>query len=87
MATDVTGVVLGVLTADCGPVLFAGEKADGSAVIGAAHAGWGGALKGVLENTIQQMMALGAAFLGVHFAHGASRRVVCLCAVCRLAAA
>ena len=60
MATDVTGVVLGVLTADCGPVLFAGEKADGSAVIGAAHAGWGGALKGDLENTIQQMMALGA---------------------------
>ncbi len=60
MATDVAGVVLGVLTADCGPVLFAGEKGDGSAVIGAAHAGWGGALKGVLENTIEQMVTLGA---------------------------
>ena len=51
------GVVLGVLTADCGPVLFADAKAG---VIGAAHAGWKGALDGVLENTIAAMEALGA---------------------------
>lgn len=60
IVTDQTGLVLGVLTADCGPILFAGEKTDGTPVIGAAHAGWGGALKGVLESTVSQMQALGA---------------------------
>ena len=54
--TDVPGIALGILTADCGPVLFYGEKADGRPVIGAAHAGWGGALKGVLEATIKTMV-------------------------------
>lgn len=58
--TDKPGLALGVLTADCAPVLFYGEKADGSPVIGAAHAGWGGALKGVLENTVRGMKDLGA---------------------------
>lgn len=59
MVTDVPGLGLGILTADCAPVLFyaAGE----SPVIGAAHAGWGGALKGVLENTVKAMEGLGAA--------------------------
>lgn len=57
--TDVPGIGLGILTADCAPVLFYGEKIDGSPVIGAAHAGWGGALKGVLENTLQAMIDLG----------------------------
>lgn len=57
MVTAVPGMALGVLTADCGPVLFA----DGNArVIGAAHAGWKGALYGVLENTIAAMERLGA---------------------------
>lgn len=60
MATDVPGVALGVLTADCGPVLFEGVKADGRPVIGAAHAGWGGAMRGVLEATVAQMESLGA---------------------------
>jgi purine-nucleoside/S-methyl-5'-thioadenosine phosphorylase / adenosine deaminase len=51
------GIVLGVLTADCGPVLFA----DGSAgVIGVAHAGWKGAIGGILENTVAAMEAIGA---------------------------
>ena len=60
MVTDQAGLALGILTADCGPILFAGEKADGSPVIGAAHAGWGGALKGILESTVDGMVALGA---------------------------
>ncbi|MFA5591900.1 MAG: peptidoglycan editing factor PgeF [Micavibrio sp.] len=60
LVTDRAGVPIGVLTADCGPVLFAGRKADGAPVIGAAHAGWGGALGGVLESTLQMMHALGA---------------------------
>jgi hypothetical protein len=60
MATDVPGVALGVLTADCGPVLFEGVKPDGRPVIGAAHAGWGGAVKGVLESTLDRMIRLGA---------------------------
>lgn len=58
IVTATPGLVIGVLTADCGPVLFA----DGDArVVGAAHAGWKGALSGVLENTIAAMEALGAA--------------------------
>lgn len=60
MATDVPGMALGVLTADCGPVLFEGRKNNGDPVIGAAHAGWGGALRGVLEATLVQMESLGA---------------------------
>jgi len=60
MVTDKAGLVLGVLTADCGPVLLAGEKSDGSPVIGAAHAGWGGALKGVTDDTVAKMVELGA---------------------------
>jgi purine-nucleoside/S-methyl-5'-thioadenosine phosphorylase / adenosine deaminase len=55
--TNQPGIVLGILTADCGPVLFA----DGAAgVVGAAHAGWKGAIGGVLENTIAAMEAIGA---------------------------
>ncbi len=60
MATDRSGIILGILTADCGPVLFHGLKKNGSPVIGAAHAGWGGAVRGVLENTVQAMLDLGA---------------------------
>ncbi|QIG54356.1 peptidoglycan editing factor PgeF [Altererythrobacter sp. BO-6] len=51
------GLVLGVVTADCAPVLFADAEAG---VIGAAHAGWRGAHGGVLENTVAAMEALGA---------------------------
>ncbi len=50
-------LVLGILTADCAPVLFADAQAG---VIGAAHAGWKGALAGVCENTIVAMEKLGA---------------------------
>lgn len=61
LVTDTPGLMLGILTADCGPVLLQGRKPYGAPVIGAAHAGWGGALRGVLENTVQQMMKTGAA--------------------------
>lgn len=57
MVTKDKGIALGILTADCGPVLFCDPKAR---VIGAAHAGWRGALSGVLENTIAAMEGLGA---------------------------
>ncbi len=57
LVTALAGVALGVLTADCAPVLFADAE---SGVIGAAHAGWKGAVAGVLENTIAAMAKLGA---------------------------
>jgi YfiH family protein len=55
MVTKTPGVALGVLTADCQPVLFADHDAG---VVGAAHAGWRGSLNGVLEATIDAMIAL-----------------------------
>lgn len=57
LVTSKRGLALGVLTADCGPVLFTDPKAG---VIAAAHAGWRGALGGVLEDTIATMETLGA---------------------------
>lgn len=57
MVTDRVGIALGILTADCTPVLFHDRVAG---VIGAAHAGWKGALGGVLESTLDAMEALGA---------------------------
>ncbi|AZN71171.1 peptidoglycan editing factor PgeF [Georhizobium profundi] len=57
VVTNIPGVVIGVLTADCGPILFCDPDAG---VVGAAHAGWRGALTGVLENTIAAMENLGA---------------------------
>ncbi len=57
MVTSVPGLGLGVITADCTPVLFTDRAGQ---IIGAAHAGWRGALGGVLEATISAMRALGA---------------------------
>ncbi len=57
MATATPGIALGILTADCAPVLFADPKAK---VIGAAHAGWRGAVAGVVEATLDEMEKLGA---------------------------
>ena len=57
MVTNVRGLALGILTADCVPVLFADKNAG---VIGACHAGWRGALAGVALNTIAAMRQLGA---------------------------
>lgn len=57
LATDRPGLLLGVMTADCAPVLLADPAAG---VVGAAHAGWKGALAGVLERTVEAMAGLGA---------------------------
>lgn len=57
MVTDRPGVLLGIVTADCAPVLLADREAG---VIGAAHAGWRGAHGGVIANTVAAMEALGA---------------------------
>jgi polyphenol oxidase len=57
VVTATPGIVLGIVTADCGPILFADREAG---VVGAAHAGWRGAVDGVLENTVAAMEALGA---------------------------
>ncbi len=57
MATKTPGLILGILTADCQPVLFADAE---NGVVGAAHAGWKGALDGVLEATLDAMEGLGA---------------------------
>ena len=57
VVTATPGIVLGIITADCGPILFADREAG---VIGAAHAGWRGAVGGVLENTVAAMETLGA---------------------------
>ena len=58
MVTCTPGIALGILTADCAPVLLADAEAR---VIGAAHAGWRGAVSGVLDQTVAAMIKLGAA--------------------------
>jgi len=57
MVTDRPGLLLGILTADCAPVLLADAEAG---VVGAAHAGWRGAIAGVTDTTIAAMERLGA---------------------------
>ncbi len=57
MVTDKPKLLLGILTADCAPVLLADAEAG---VVGAAHAGWRGALAGVTDSTIEAMQQLGA---------------------------
>ena len=57
LVTDRPGLLLGILTADCAPVLLADREAG---VVGAAHAGWKGALAGVTDTTIEAMERLGA---------------------------
>ncbi|GGX54157.1 laccase domain protein [Tateyamaria omphalii] len=63
LVTATPGLALSVLTADCQPVLFADAEAQ---VIGAAHAGWKGAQAGIMEATIDAMVALGAARENIH---------------------
>lgn len=57
MVTCTPGLLLGIQTADCAPILFADAEAG---VVGAAHAGWRGALNGVAEQTVEAMERLGA---------------------------
>ena len=67
LVTRTPGIALGVSTADCGPVLFVDPNAG---VIGGAHAGWKGALTGVLDQTISAMEKLGATRSGIIAAIG-----------------
>ncbi len=57
LVTDRPGVLLGILTADCAPVLLADREAG---IVGAAHAGWRGAAAGIVEATVDAMERLGA---------------------------
>jgi len=67
MVTKCPNIVLGILTADCVPVLFADPIAS---VVGGAHAGWKGAVGGVLPNTIAAMVDLGAKIENIYVAIG-----------------
>ncbi|MGN6514238.1 MAG: peptidoglycan editing factor PgeF, partial [Rhizomicrobium sp.] len=67
VATRTRGIALGILTADCAPVLFADAQAG---VIGAAHAGWKGALAGIVESTLAAMEELGASRANIAAAIG-----------------
>jgi hypothetical protein len=67
LVTQNEGLAITITTADCGPILFVDPKAR---VIGAAHAGWKGALTGVLESTIDAMEKLGADRNGIVAAIG-----------------
>ena len=67
MVTVRSRLLLGILSADCAPVLFADEQAG---VVGAAHAGWRGALAGVTDSTIAAMERLGARRDHIHAAVG-----------------
>lgn len=57
LVTALPGIALGILTADCAPILFADPKTK---IIGACHAGWRGAVGGIIQNTVDAMAALGA---------------------------
>jgi YfiH family protein len=57
MVTDRPGLALGILTADCAPILLSDSEAG---VVGAAHAGWKGALTGVTRSAVDEMVKLGA---------------------------
>ena len=67
MVTGAKGIGLAILTADCVPVLFADAEAG---LVGAAHAGWKGALAGVCEATVEAMVARGAESSRIHAAIG-----------------
>jgi polyphenol oxidase len=69
LVTREAGVILGVLTADCVPILFHDPMHH---VIGAAHAGWKGAIAGIVQATVQAMVALGSAPTNIRASIGAS---------------
>ena len=72
MVTSRTGIALGILTADCAPVLLCDPDAR---VIGAAHAGWQGALLGITDSVLSLMIGLGARTAAIRAAVGP-----CICA-------
>lgn len=71
IVTNIPGVVIGVITADCVPILLADNENN---VIAAVHAGWRGALAGALENTVRAMEGLGAKASSIQAVLGPSIR-------------
>lgn len=67
IVTSTKGIALGVLTADCAPILFFDEK---ELIIGVAHAGWRGAVSGIIESTINKMRLLGSESVNIKVAIG-----------------
>ena len=67
LVTDKNGIAICILTADCIPILIADKKNN---IIGALHAGWKGAVKGIIENTIEAMINLGANSNSIDIAMG-----------------
>ncbi len=67
LVTSTPGLLLGILTADCTPILLADPKAG---IVGAAHAGWRGAVDGIVEKTIAAMLDLGADIANIRAAYG-----------------
>ena len=67
MVTSKEGICLGILTADCAPILFGDFEKK---IIGAAHAGWKGLYGGIVENTLENMMQLGAKIKNICVAIG-----------------
>jgi YfiH family protein len=67
MATKIPGIAIGILSADCVPLLFLD---DNNMIVGAAHAGWHGALSGVLESTLETLLKLGAKLSSLKVALG-----------------
>ena len=67
MVTSKEGICLGILTADCAPILFGDFEKK---IIGAAHAGWKGLYGGIVENTLEKMMQLGAKMKNICVAIG-----------------
>ena len=57
IVSNTKGMAIGILTADCAPILFCDHSAG---IVGAAHSGWQGAIKGVAQNTVKEMVDLGA---------------------------
>lgn len=76
--TDVAGLVLGVKTADCVPILVEGYDAEGKiCAVGAVHAGWRGSVNGIAVRCLEEILRLGAVTDNIHVAIGA-----CICAEC-----
>ena len=67
LVTNTPGIVLGILTADCAPVLLIDSK---TGVIGALHAGWRGALGGIIQSCVSSMLSLGARVHNLHVTIG-----------------
>jgi YfiH family protein len=67
MVTRTPGLALGILTADCTPILFADPQ---TGVVGAAHAGWRGAVDGIIPRTLDAMLVLGARLSNICAAYG-----------------